>query len=240
MAEAQTAITSRSSTPAMACRMLAAGDIGRPIFASAIKPGSLSMVLHPLAGITARRIAGDAVRLLGVLALLVLPARVRPAETVRPFVLIGLGLMVIAIIDASFIGGWRPMDGGDDGLFYTGVGRQILQHLIHGDIMAALAGGESVYYYGGPGLRYLRALEMILFGDTNLGYLSLVLVLPMIVLGLYRRFLSDELRLAAGAGLRRHSGRRGLRHQLSSTTPNGRRAASPIRPRTSCCCGACS
>ncbi len=176
----------------MACRTLAATDIGRQIFAVAIKPGSLAMALHPPAGVEARLIAGDVAALLAVIALLVLLVRVRPAETVRPFVLIGLGLMVIAIIDASFIGGWRPMDGGDDGLFYTGFGRQILQHLMHGDVMAALRGGESVYYYGGPGLRYWRALEMIVFGDTNLGYLSLVLVLPMIVLGLYKRFLSDE------------------------------------------------
>ena len=57
--------------------------------------------------------------------------------------------------------------------------------------MAALRGGENVYYYGGPGLRYFRALEMIVFGDTNLGYLSLVLLLPLILLGLFRRFLSD-------------------------------------------------
>ncbi|MEJ2379535.1 MAG: hypothetical protein P8Y71_30540, partial [Pseudolabrys sp.] len=41
------------------------------------------------------------------------------------------------------------------------------------------------------GLRYWRALEMIVFGDSNLGYLSLVLLLPLIVLGLYKRFLSD-------------------------------------------------
>ena len=66
-----------------------------------------------------------------------------------------------------------------------------LQHLVHGDILAALKGNESVYYYGGPGLRYWRALEMIVFGDTNLGYLSLVLLLPMIVLGLFKRFVSD-------------------------------------------------
>jgi hypothetical protein len=58
--------------------------------------------------------------------------------------------------------------------------------------MAALAGGENVYYYGGPGLRYFRALEMMLFGDSNLGYLSLVLLMPIIVLRLFKRFLSDE------------------------------------------------
>ena len=62
---------------------------------------------------------------------------------------------------------------------------------MHGDIFAALRGHESVYYYGGPGLRYWRALEMLVFGDTNLGYLSLVLLLPMIVLGLFKRYLTD-------------------------------------------------
>ena len=176
---------------AMACRTLNDADIGREIFAAAIKPGSLAMTLHPPAGVEARLLAIDAAALLAVIALLVLLVRVRPADTIRPFVLIGLALIVIAVIDASFIGGWRPMDGGDDGLFYTGVGRRILEHLVHGDIMAALAGGENVYYYGGPGLRYFRALEMILFGDTNLGYLSLVLLTPIIVLGLFKRFLSD-------------------------------------------------
>jgi hypothetical protein len=175
----------------MACRTVSEADIGRQIFAAAIKPGSLAMTLHAPAGIKARLIAGKAVSLLAVIALLVLLLRVRPADTVRPFVLIGLALIVIAVIDASLIGGWRPMDGGDDGLFYTGVGRQILEHLVNGDIAAALIGGEKVYYYGGPGLRYFRALEMIVFGDTSLGYLSLVLAMPIIVLGLFKRFMSD-------------------------------------------------
>ena len=84
------------------------------------------------------------------------------------------------------------MDGGDDGLFYTGMGRTILQHLLDGNFTAALIGGEHVFYYGGPGLRYFRALEMIVFGDSNLGYLSLVLPLPILALGLFKRFLPDR------------------------------------------------
>jgi hypothetical protein len=175
----------------LACRTLGAGDIGSKIFGVAIKPDSLAMTLHPPAAVEARLLACSAVTLLAIIVLLVLLVRVRPRDTMKPFVLIALSLVVIAVIDASFIGGWRPMDGGDDGLFYTGTGRVILQHLLHGDVMAALAGGENVYYYGGPGLRYFRALEMILFGDTNLGYLSLVLVLPLVLLGLSKRFLSD-------------------------------------------------
>ena len=176
----------------MVCRTLTRDTIGKPIYAAAIKPGSLAMTLHPPAAVQVRLIVDGAAALAAVLALLLLLVRVRLADTIRPFVLIVLSLLVIAVIDASFIGGWRPMDGGDDGLFYTGVGRLILEHLVHGDILAALRGHESVYYYGGPGLRYFRAIEMFFFGDTNLGYLSLVLLLPLIVLGLFKRFMSDK------------------------------------------------
>ena len=173
------------------CRTIGTDDVGRQIFGVAIRPDALAMKLQPPAGIEARLAACALATLLAVIAVLALLVRVRARDTLRPFALIALALLVIAAIDASFIGGWRPMDGGDDGLFYTGVGRQILQHLVDGNITAALIGGEKIYFYGGPGLRYFRALEMIVFGDTNLGYLSLVLVLPIVAFGLFKRFLSD-------------------------------------------------
>ncbi len=175
----------------MACRDIGQQDIGSQIFAVSIEPNVLAMKLDAPASVDAKLIAMAAARWLALVAVLVLLVRVRLRDTARPLILIGLALTVIAISDASFIGGWRPMDGGDDGLFYTGVGREILQHLIDGNVMAALMGGEAVYYYGGPGLRYFRALEMIVFGDTNLGYLSLMLLLPIVVLALFKRFLSD-------------------------------------------------
>ncbi len=174
-----------------ACRAITPADAGRQIFGAAIAPGSLAMTLDPPAGVTMRLLALELATLIAVGLLLIVLVRARPRELARAFALIALSLVVIVIIDASFIGGWRPFDGGDDGLFYTGTGRDILQHVLGGDIVAALRGGENIYYYGGPGLRYFRALEMIFFGDTNLGYLSLVLALPMILLGLYKRFLSD-------------------------------------------------
>ena len=91
----------------------------------------------------------------------------------------------------------RPFDGGDDGLFYDGVGRIILQRLLSGDIAGFLQGGENVFYYGGPGLRYFRALEHIVFGESYLGYLTLVLLLPFLVYGLLRRFLPGRWPLAS-------------------------------------------
>lgn len=175
----------------LACRDIGAADAGRQIFAVAVRPGSLAMQLHAPLSVQARLAATTIAGWLAVIATLVLLVRVRLCDTIRPFTLIGLALIVIAVIDASFIGGWLPMDGGDDGLFYTGFGRDILQHLMDGNFVDAAIGGERVYYYGGPGLRYFRALEMIVFGDTNLGYLSLILALPIIVLHLFKRFLSD-------------------------------------------------
>jgi hypothetical protein len=113
-----------------------------------------------------------------------------------PIIIIILSVLVIAADDASFLGGVRPFDGGDDGLFYDGVGRLILQKLLAGDLYGALEGDEKVFYYGGPGLRYFRALEHIIFGESYLGYLSIVLLFPFLVYCLFRRFLPENLSLA--------------------------------------------
>ena len=71
---------------------------------------------------------------------------------------------------------------------YEGYARDIIRDLLAGDIVSALRGVEPVYYFT-PGFRYVRALEHFVFGETYLGYLSLVLALPFLVHALFRRFL---------------------------------------------------
>lgn len=184
------------SNPLWACRAIEPGDIGRRIYGVAVKPGQLAMSLDPPVVIHLRQALAAALNVFAIVTIICLLVRWRRRDIVLPFTLIALSLAVTAIDDASFIGGLRPLDGGDDGLFYQGVGRQIAQYLMAGDFSKALEGGESVFYYGGPGLRYFRALEMFIFGDTNLGYLSLVLLLPFVVFALYRRFLPTRWALA--------------------------------------------
>ena len=53
-----------------------------------------------------------------------------------------------------------------------------------------------MFYYGGPGLRYFRAVEHIFFGESYLGYLALVLALPFFVWRLFRRFLPERWAIA--------------------------------------------
>jgi hypothetical protein len=173
-----------------ACREITAADVEQPVFAASIAPESLAMTLRLAMGAEVRNVLCAFIVLTGAIVGFGFLVRTNLRKTLPVFALLACALMVIALDDMSFIGGWRPMDGGDDGLFYTGIGRQILQHLLAGDFRSALIGGESVYYYGGPGLRYFRALEMIVFGDSNLGYLSIVLLLPVLAWRLFARFLS--------------------------------------------------
>ncbi len=171
------------------CRAIAPEDAGRRVVGVAIKPGTLAMHLRGPVDVRLKQWSQPLIKILTIGALLLLLIRPRPRRAAAPLLLLALAVAVIAIDDASFLGGVRPFDGGDDGMFYDSVGRDMLQKLLAGNWRGFLEGGESVFYYGGPALRYFRALEHVVFGDTFLGYLSLVLALPFIALALFRRFL---------------------------------------------------
>ena len=173
------------------CRAIEPADAGRRVFGIAIAPDTLAMRLTPPWPVQIRKIAADVFAAIAVLALLCLLVRVRARRLLLPAILIALAILVIAIDDAGFLGGVRPFDGGDDGLAYDGLGRITLRHLLAGDFWEFLRGAESVYWYA-PGLRYFRALEHVVFGETYLGYLSLILTLPFIALALFRRFLPER------------------------------------------------
>lgn len=185
-----------AALPSEGCRDIVAADAGKRVFGLAIEPGTLSMRVTPPWRLRLMRMAQGGAILIAALAAIAILVRLRPRRALLAAGLIGLAVTVIAIDDASFLGGVRPFDGGDDGLFYDGVGREILRSLMAGDFYSALRGGESVYWYGGPGLRYFRALEHVVFGESYLGYLSLILAFPFIVHALFKRFLSDRWALA--------------------------------------------
>src|SRR5262249_57490313 len=90
--------------------------------------------------------------------------------------------------EGGLVGGMGRLDRGDDGLVYDGYARMMLRQLVAGDVAGALEGVEPVFYFT-PGLRYLRAAEHLMFGESYLGYLSLILLLPFLVFALFGRFL---------------------------------------------------
>jgi hypothetical protein len=178
------------------CRTITGVDVGKRIVGVGIKPDTLAMHLTPPWNVRLQNFSRGILLLAAVIALTGVLVRVRTGRMLFPLIIVGLSVLVIAVDDASFLGALRPFDGGDDGLFYDGVGRVILQNLLAGDFYGALQGGETVFYYGGPGLRYFRALEHIVFGESYLGYLSLVLLFPFLACALFRRFLPERWSLA--------------------------------------------
>ena len=182
------------SHASMQCRTLTPADIGRRIFGVAIEQ-DLAMRLAPTAKLRLRQLLEPGFAAAATLAVLGLLVRVSLRRLVLPFALVAITLIVVFFNDASFLGGVRPFDSGDDGLVYDGYARTMLQRLLAGDVAGALEGGEKVFYFT-PGMRYLRALEHLIFGESYLGYLSLILVLPFLVFAMFRRFLPLRWALA--------------------------------------------
>jgi hypothetical protein len=159
------------SHSARQCRTLVTDDVGKKIFGIAIRQDPpLAMALQPSASIRLRQILEPALALLAGAAVLGLLVTWRLRRAALPFALIALTLVVVFLNDASFIGGVRPFDGGDDGLVYDGYARIMLRQFLAGDVAGALEGSEPVFYFT-PGMRYLRAAEHLIFGESYLGYL---------------------------------------------------------------------
>ena len=179
---------------AMQCRRLAPEDAGRRIFGVAIAQ-PLAMRLAPSTAIRMRQLVEPVLALIGTAVVLALLVRVRARRLVPPLALVAITLIMVFFNDASFLGGVRPFDSGDDGLVYDGFARVMLRQLTAGDIAAALEGSEPVFYFT-PGLRYLRTAEHLIFGESYLGYLSLMLLLPSLAFAMFRRFLPLRWALA--------------------------------------------
>jgi hypothetical protein len=183
----------------MQCRALTPDDIGRRIFGVAISETlPLAMRLQPNALIELRQLAVPIFATMGVVAVLgfLAAGSWTMRRVVLAFALVAIALVVVVLNDATFVGGVRPFDAGDDGLVYDGFARTMLRRLLAGDWVGALEGSEPVFYFT-PGLRYLRAVEHLVFGESYLGYLSLMLALPFLVFAMFRRFLPLRWALAS-------------------------------------------
>jgi hypothetical protein len=67
---------------------------------------------------------------------------------------------------------------------------------VRGHYVEALSGGIPVFY-ANPGMSYLHGVERFIVGDTNLGYTTLLLMLPLLTYVIWRRFLPQAWALAA-------------------------------------------
>jgi hypothetical protein len=84
-------------------------------------------------------------------------------------------------VDAPSFHKYRVLPTDMDGFQHVAFARSILWNAMHGNVREALRGGEDVYEYM-PGMRYLEAATLAVFGDSEFGP---ILFASLTVVGLF-------------------------------------------------------
>jgi hypothetical protein len=146
---------------------------------------ALSMHLKLSLGLAAARAGSQFFSLAGILGVLILMTRIRWRTFLVAAGLITLSLVIIGVTihfsEGKYLGAtYPPHGGGDDGISHEFMGRNMAREFMSGHWQEALRGGQSIYW-DTPGMRYVRFVEKIIFGDTNLGYTSFLALLPWFI-----------------------------------------------------------
>jgi len=168
------------------CRALTREDVGERLWgfqAAESRPLRLSLV--PSGSLRARFALQNLVVLLTTATLLWAGLQPRSLRWRMP-ALYAVSLAAIYAVAPHLFGGLPGRNDDRDPLLYLSWGRDITFNLLQGEFARALEGGEPVYVFM-PGMRYFRAMESFLFGDSGLGYAICLAFIPLIVYGLARQ-----------------------------------------------------
>lgn len=170
----------------MECQELSANNTGKKVFGVSIwveSPLAMKLELSPPLQISF--IIKTILSIISVIGILALTVRVRFNALFAPVVIILL--TIVAIPGDTLVGfeDYQAYEGSNDGLTHESYAHSILIPLLNGDFKEAVRGGEDVFFFT-PGLRYFKVPARMVFGDTQLGELIPLLLLPLAVFCLLR------------------------------------------------------
>jgi hypothetical protein len=134
--------------------------------------------------------------LIGVVTVLVLTMRPRWDTYLRALFIFSAGCLLMAwfltATGGPYLGeSYSPQGGGNDGMVHDSYGREMAMLIGRGELVDAFAGGEAVYWFT-PGTRYIRMVEKLIFGDTNLLYALLTACIPIVIFYLIRHLIGTR------------------------------------------------
>lgn len=182
-------------------RAISEQDVGRRVYAAFFPArGPFAFALQPSLPLRISAWLHDGLAVFAAVAVLALTIRPRWSSYARLVALAGFGYALLTWYlpaHPGYLGsGYAPHGGGDDGLVHDGWGRLMALRLREGDVAGALAGAERVYWFT-PGTRYVRMVEKLVFGDTNLLFALIVASLPAALFLLVRHVGTARLAWAA-------------------------------------------
>lgn len=128
---------------------------------------------------------------LGVFFILRSMVKIDYHRLITSVLIIGIATLIVYLYCPQFFGQYFINEGGEDGLTHATLGREILINIFSGNWVQAFRGGQDVFW-DTPGFRYFRALEKLFFGDTNFGYLAVIMIFPYVFFGFLSNFISKK------------------------------------------------
>ena len=176
----------------MVSRRIEPADAGKRVYAAFFpKRGPFHFRLEPSLRLRVSTWLARLATVVGTLGVVFLLVRPRWPSWLRAVALFSGGYLVmtgfLAVSAGKYLGhAYPPQGGGDDGLVHDGWGHAMALLAGSGDVAGALRGFEDVYWFT-PGSRYVRMVEKLIFGDTNLLFALAVASAPIVVFQLIRQ-----------------------------------------------------
>jgi hypothetical protein len=182
----------------VAARSIAPDDVGKRVYAVFFpkRDALLDFSMEPSLTLRLGRWIGSFLSLGGALAVVMLTVRPRWPSYLRALAIFSGGYLFmtafLAVSAGKYLGKtYPPQGGGDDGLVHDGWGRLMAMLAGRGHVVAALEGTEPVYWFT-PGTRYVRMVEKLMFGDTNLLFALILPCVLIVIFYLARHFLGTR------------------------------------------------
>jgi len=178
------------------CKKLTVEDMGKKVFGlSILWKNPLAMKFTPPGNMKIASLFAIILKFAGVLGILWLlldktALFTKTALKRNGFFIAGALITASAMIyfDRFDFLTFRVHRTGGDGLTYISYARDMLQHLLNGESLQFIRGGRDIFYFM-PGMRYFRAFEKIVFGDTNYLYIIFVFIFVLYTWKLIRYYL---------------------------------------------------
>jgi hypothetical protein len=170
------------------CRDVSPADAGRRVFGLSVLDQPLSMRLQPAPGLARTAALRRFLALAGVVAVSALALAPRAKRGLLALALAAFAAFSYGTDVLSAFARYDPLGGGGDGLAFESMAHGMLESAERGQVAEVLKGEEPSFYFQ-PGMRYFRAVEKVLFGETSLGYLAVMLLLPAVLLVFVRVLL---------------------------------------------------